>query len=222
MKAICFDFDGTLVDSEPLHYASWKEELQLFGCEFPLQMYLEECSGVSTVKVAQKLIELYQLPISAEQLAQQKTSRFVARLEHELPMPQAGAEALLKSVSDMPLKITLVTGSYRIEIERILAGLGWNHYFEYIVTRDEVTHAKPHPEPYLLALQAIDVKAKDAWALEDSKTGIQSAWHAGVHVCAIQTQHHQITDDVAFHHLFHSLAEFELYVRNTVHSIGSY
>ena len=216
MKAICFDFDGTLVDSEPLHYASWKEELQLFGCEFPLQMYLEECSGVSTVKVAQKLIDLYGLSIAAEQLAKQKTHRFVNRLAHELPVPQAGAEALLNSMEATSLKIALVTGSYRVEIERILDGLGWSHYFEHIVTRDDVSEAKPHPEPYLKTLAAIGVDPNDAWALEDSRTGIQSAWNAGLQVCAIQTQHHKVSHDVNYHHLFHSLAEFGIYVRTTL------
>ncbi len=213
MKAICFDFDGTLVDSEPLHYASWKEELQQFGCEFPMNIYLDECSGVSTVKVAQRLIDSYQLPIVAEQLAAQKTARFVARLAHELPVPVEGAVALLSFAKASPLAIALVTGSYRVEIERILDGLGWADFFDLIITRDEVEQAKPHPEPYLKALAQLDVIPVEAFALEDSRTGIQSAWNAGLQVCAIQTRHHRLAADQSYHHAFYSLAEFEDHVR---------
>lgn len=214
IKAICFDFDGTLVDSEPLHYASWKEELQQFGCEFPMKTYLDECSGVSTVKVAQKLISEYQLPIDAQTLANQKTTRFVARLEHELPTPVEGSANLLAYVKQSPLKVALVTGSYRVEIERILNGLGWSDYFELIITRDEVEQPKPHTEPYLKALSLLDLQPEEAFALEDSRTGMQSAWNAGLKVCAIQTRHHTLSDEQMFHHAFYSLAEFEAHVRN--------
>ena len=205
VKAICFDFDGTLVDSEHLHYAAWQAELQPFGCSLEKSRYMAQFSGVSTFATAETLIRDYQLPIAIEQLMNQKTARFLTLLQTELPVPMPGAEALLQTIRQTELAMALVTGSYRREIEPVLENLGWRDFFPLIVTRDDVQHAKPHPEPYLTALERLNLSATECLALEDSPTGIRSAHDAGLTVLAVTTEHTRLAADMGYSELFFSL-----------------
>lgn len=207
VKAICFDFDGTLVDSEHLHYAAWQAELQPFGCSLEKSRYMAQFSGVSTFATAETLIRDYQLPIAIEQLMDQKTARFLTLLQTELPIPMPGAEALLQTIRQTELAMALVTGSYRCEIEPVLDNLGWRDFFPLIVTRDDVQHAKPHPEPYLTALERLNLSATECLALEDSPTGIRSAHDAGLTVLAVTTEHTRLAADMGYSELFFSLRE---------------
>jgi beta-phosphoglucomutase len=222
LKAICFDFDGTLVDSERLHYAAWQAELQLFACSFDEADYLSQFSGVSTYATAERLIQRDQLPISTQELADRKTSRFLSLLETELPSPAVGAHELLCQMQQTNLAVALVTGSYRREIEPMLDNLGWRNFFTHIITRDDVQHAKPHPEPYLTALERLNLPAESCLALEDSATGIRSAHDAGLTVLAITTAHTTLADDVGFSALFYSLEEVGEYVQQLLVSPGSH
>ena len=205
VRAICFDFDGTLVDSEHLHYASWQSELQPFGCSLEKTDYMSRFSGVSTYATAKTLIQDFQLPVEIEQLMQQKTDRFLSLLKTELPVPMPGTEALLKTIQNTELTMALVTGSYRCEIEPVLENLGWRDFFPLIITRDDVTNAKPHPEPYLKAIECLNLSASECLALEDSATGIRSAHDAGLTVLAVTTEHTRLTADMGYSALFYSL-----------------
>jgi beta-phosphoglucomutase len=216
LKGICFDFDGTLVDSEHLHYAAWQAELQLFGCSFEQCDYLSRFSGVSTYATASALIQMYQLSIATQQLADQKTARFLALLETELPMPVSGADELLHQIQQTELQVALVTGSYRREIEPMLNKLGWRDLFSCIITRDDVQQAKPDPEPYLTALKRLNINAAECLALEDSATGLKSADAAGLIVLAVTTPHVRLAQDVHYHQRFSSLAEVQEYVLQQV------
>ena len=213
VRAICFDFDGTLVDSEHLHYAAWQAELQPFGCSLEKSRYMAQFSGVSTYATAKILIQDYQLPIATEQLMAQKTARFLSLLETELPTPMPGAYELLRDMQQSELAVALVTGSYRKEIEPVLDSLGWRDFFPLIITRDDVQNAKPHPEPYLTALERLNFSAGECLALEDSATGIRSAHDAGLTVLAITTPHTNLAHDVGYSALFYSLPEVGVHVR---------
>lgn len=98
--------------------------------------------------------------------------------------------------------MALVTGSYRCEIEPVLDNLGWRDFFPLIVTRDDVQHAKPHPEPYLTALERLNLSAAECLALEDSPTGIRSAHDAGLTVLAVTTVHTTLSADVGYSAIF--------------------
>jgi HAD superfamily hydrolase (TIGR01509 family) len=194
VRAICFDFDGTLVDSEHLHYAAWQAELQPFGCSLEKSRYMAQFSGVSTYATAKTLIQDYQLPIATEQLMAQKTARFLSLLETELPTPMPGAHELLRDMQQSELAVALVTGSYRKEIEPVLDSLGWRNFFPLIITRDDVQNAKPHPEPYLKAIELFNAKKEEAIVVEDSQRGLTSAFKAGIE-CAIVKNEFTITQD---------------------------
>ena len=187
MRAICLDFDGTLVDSEPLHYAAWQEELLPFGLQLAEADYLAHFCGISTADTAAALVARHGLPIAADQLKAQKIARFAQLLTRQWPPKVAQADAFLAELSGLGVPLALVTGAYRHEVEPVLAHYGWRDYFTLLVTRDEVAQGKPAPEPYLQACRALGVSPDCAFAVEDSLTGMQSALAAGVPTLQLQT-----------------------------------
>lgn len=217
MQAICFDFDGTLVDSEPVHYQAWQQTLAQWQIQLPLQTYLTQFSGTSTRATAAHFIDMYAIPLSEEQLVAEKTARYLHLLSDFLPEPMPGAAGLLQSIALLHLPMALVTGSRRHEIIPVLQKFAWLDYFSVIVTRDDVLNPKPHAEPYQYALNRLGVMAADAVAVEDSFTGIQSARAAGLTVLAVQTPHVELATDAGYHHFFASLSAVGRYI--SMHSV---
>lgn len=187
MAAICLDFDGTLVDSEPLHYEAWYAELLPLGVQLAEAEYLAHFCGISTADTAAALVARHGLSIAPEQLKAQKMARFAQLLSQKWPPKVAQADAFLAELSWLGVPLALVTGAYRHEVEPVLVHYGWQYYFTLLVTRDEVAQGKPHPEPYLQACRALGVTSAMAFTVEDSLTGMQSALAAGVQTLQLQT-----------------------------------
>lgn len=176
--AIFFDFDGTLVDSEPLHYACWQEILRPFGIELSWETYERNCIGVSDRQMVSQLASeagvdfdaLYaQYPRKKEMLRE--------RILAAPPMPTATRERLLEGFS---IPIAIVSSSYQLEVEPVLAQLGLEAQFATMVFGDHVSNLKPHPEPYLEAARRLGVKKP--LVFEDSEAGLTSARAAGFEV----------------------------------------
>lgn len=218
MQAICFDFDGTLVDSEPVHYQAWQQTLAQWHVPLSLQTYLLHFTGISTRATAAQFIDMYAIPIDAESLVAEKTARYLELLPLTLPEPVPGAAELLCAVHSSNLPCALVTGSRRHEVIPVLQQLGWLDYFTVIITRDEIQYPKPHAEPYQYALNRLGVMASHAVAVEDSSTGIQSARAAGLTVLAVQTPHVELATDAGYHHLFASLSAVGRYI--SMHNVS--
>ena len=187
MAAICLDFDGTLVDSEPLHYEAWYAELLPLGGQLAEAEYLAHFCGISTADTAAALVARHGLSIAPEQLKVQKMARFAQLLTRKWPPKVAQADAFLAELSRLGVPLALVTGAYRHEVEPVLVHYGWQDYFTLLVTRDEVAQGKPHPEPYLQACRALGVTPAMAFTVEDSLTGMQSALAAGLQTLQLQT-----------------------------------
>lgn len=179
--ALFFDFDGTLVDSEPLHYACWQEILRPFGIELSWDVYERNCIGVSDRQMVSQLAEeagvdfdaLYaQYPRKKEMLRE--------RILSAPPMPLATRQRLQQG---FPVPIAIVSSSYQLEVEPVLAQLGLDAHFATMVFGDHVSNLKPHPEPYLEAARRLGVR--NPLVFEDSAAGLASARAAGfavVHV----------------------------------------
>ncbi|QPB85168.1 HAD-IA family hydrolase [Pseudoalteromonas rubra] len=188
LKAILFDFDGTLVDSEALHYHSWLRVLAPFGVEYSELAFCDEFSGVPTLKTAEILLERHKLSSTAQALCDDKNRFFVDTAATMQPKLMPYADEIL-SYASAHCKLALVTGSTRAEAIPVLNHYGLAHFFECIVTKDDVVQPKPHPEPYLQALSALQIEPENAIALEDSTTGLSSGSAAGLQVMVIPNEH---------------------------------
>jgi HAD superfamily hydrolase (TIGR01509 family) len=181
--AILFDFDGTLVDSEPLHYECWRLVLAPFGVSLSWEQYCQNCIGVSDRAMITQLASALNLPFEplyAQYPRKQELLR--QRLAAAPPMPSS-VQLMLRQGLGLP--VGLVTSSHRAEVAPVLDILALTPHFHAMVFGDEVSNLKPHPEPYQLAAARLNIRS--ALVFEDSPAGLASARAAGF--TAVQVAH---------------------------------
>lgn len=190
MQAICFDFDGTLVDSEVFHAANWVEYLAMHGVEMPSAMFLQEFAGVTWDKVAFTLRDRFSLEDSIEQiLAKMERLTRDALLHGTIPAKE-GVESMLRQLHGQ-LPLAVVTGAPREYVEGILHRHGWLELFDHVFCGEDVENNKPEPDIYQLACDTLGYRASQVIAIEDSFTGVKSAYSAGLKVVLVSEQHHE-------------------------------
>ncbi len=190
MRAAIFDFDGVIVDSEPLHFRSMQRALRTEGIEITEAEYYSLYLAYDDRGALRLALEQHGRPASpamVETLAARKTESFEAVLRDVSFFP--GAMALVRALAER-MPVAIASGARRAEILAILAAGGLSDAFSAVVGVDDVTRTKPNPEPYLTAMTRLTPKAPglepaQCIAFEDSVPGIYSAKAAGMKVVAV-------------------------------------
>lgn len=183
--AILFDFDGVLIDSEPVHWACWREVLLPLGVSLEWDFYRDHCIGIDDRLMLQMMATAAHPPRDWHEMWAQypaKKELFRARMITSLPFPE-GLAGLLDELRGN-YKLAVVSSSSCAEIEPLLAKAGLRGYFGTIVGAESVKHYKPAPEPYLVAAERLE--ARTALVLEDSDAGLESGRAAGFEALRIR------------------------------------
>ena len=202
IRAVVFDLDGVLADSEGLHILAWEEiarEYRLAEDRMPLHDWI----GYPDTEIVKDVVREHGLSISPEDLLAHKR-RIFRRLIAEMLKPIPGSVEALSELDSIPL--ALATSSSRSEADLMLRILGVKDRFRTIVTSNDVKRSKPEPDSYLLAVQRLGVAPEYCVAIEDSATGVQSARQAGLTVLAV-TNSLPAERLTAAHEVFASTAE---------------
>lgn len=183
-KAVIFDLDGLLIDSEIISYQLYKDLTGRYGHSFSLEEYARNYSGKTGLGNMETIVRSYGLPISIEEgLA------FVGEKEKEYVKKgvalKTGAKELLAYLKDRQYCIVLATSSTRNRTLEILGQHCLEHYFDDMVFGTEVENGKPHPDIFLKACEKTMEPAQNCLVLEDSEAGIQAACSAGIDVICI-------------------------------------
>lgn len=185
LKAVIFDHDGTLVDSESTHYQLWNKLLAQYGVSVSEDDYMRRYSGMPTQANARDLWQRFQLPITIDDLVRQKLAYSDAYLaEQGFPL-MTGAKQAIHYFQALNLPLAVVTGAGRDEVRQSLTHHALVDAFKTIISCNDVKQGKPSPEGYLLALERLGVKASEALAFEDTEHGVNAAHAAGIPVIAI-------------------------------------
>ncbi|MGJ3247696.1 MAG: HAD family hydrolase [Elainellaceae cyanobacterium] len=187
LNAILFDLDGTLADTDPIHFQIWKDLLHEYGLEIDHAFYQQHISGRLNIDILRDL-----LPHLSEDdgrtFSVNKEAEFRRRAASSLT-PLAGLMDLLNWVSDRQLKRAVVTNAPPDNARFMLKTLGLDEIFPVVVLGEDVAAGKPHPMPYQEAMRQLDVTPTRCLAFEDSPSGIQSAVGAGILTIGVATTH---------------------------------
>ena len=183
-KAIIFDLDGLLIDSEIISYNLYADLLRKYQFRFSLERYARQYSGKNEVTNMQNLIFTYHLPITLEQ-----GLSYVSALEKEyfakgVPL-KPGARELLHFLKRRDIKILLASSSTRERALFVLAQHGIENCFDAMVFGPEIAHGKPAPDIFIKAREKSGEASGDCLVLEDSEAGIRAAYAAGIDVICI-------------------------------------
>jgi HAD superfamily hydrolase (TIGR01509 family) len=176
-KALLFDLDGTLAETDSLHLPTWVDVLEPYGVEVDEEFYRQSISGRSTGEVVRALLP----DLSDEEgrsIGDAKEASFRQRATELEPLP--GLVDFVERGRERGMRIALVTNAPEENVEAILLALGLRDFFDTLVLADEVEAVKPDPAAYRAALRKTGVPAGEALAFEDSVSGIASSVAAGV------------------------------------------
>ena len=180
IRAIVFDFDGVLADSELVHLRSYQEILAAAGISFTKDEYWSRYLGLDDVGVFTQIASDKGLLLADEEvelLIREKSRRFEALVSRENVLFPAAVEVVRALAAEWPLGIA--SGSLQREIDLMLQGAALSDAFRFIVSADDTDRSKPAPDPYLLAAERHGVPPAECLAIEDSHQGLESARAAG-------------------------------------------
>jgi len=193
LKAVVFDFDGVITDSEILHLRAFNQVLAQYNVVISTKDYYTEYLGYTDVDCFRQLIQKGLLKTDKqgiEELVKQKNEVFeeLAKTEGQII---EGVRDFLQMVKDNNIPMAICSGALLAEIELILEQAKLRDFFEVIVSAEQVKKGKPNPEGFLRALKKLNqgrqdpIEAEQCIAIEDSHWGLKAAKAAGMHTVAV-------------------------------------
>ena len=217
LTAIIFDFDGVIADTEPLHFAGFRQTLAEIGISLTESDYYAKYLGyddrgcfIAALTAHQRLTD----PSALTQLMQRKAHAYLESVKDHLVIFPGVREFVREAATAYPLAIA--SGALRHEIEVILEQAGLQKEFLHITSAEDVTRGKPDPQPFLQALNALNrqcpeqaITAESCLVIEDSIPGVRGAKTAGMKVLAVANTH-TIQDLHEAHAVVQSLSQIRL------------
>ncbi|HOY56807.1 MAG TPA: beta-phosphoglucomutase family hydrolase [Verrucomicrobiota bacterium] len=176
IRALIFDFDGTLADTMPLHWRAWQTVAARFGFAFTEQRFYA-LGGLPSIEIVRMLSLEQNLALDSRAVAHDKEESYLRLLDEVKPVPE-----VLGIVRDQAARRAMAVasaGSRRV-IERVLEHLDLRRFFQAVVTMDDVTRHKPAPDVFLEAARRLDVPPAACLAYEDTDLGLQAINAAGM------------------------------------------
>jgi HAD superfamily hydrolase (TIGR01509 family) len=187
MQALLFDLDGTLADTDPIHFQTWRDLLLNYDLEIDLDFYQAKFSGRRNQEIVRELLPQLS-DAEGEQLSWQKEADFRDRAEQVLePMP--GLAKVLAWSDANQIKRAVVTNAPVENARFMLRVLQLETVFPIVILGDELPKGKPDPLPYQMALAQLAVSADETIAFEDSSSGLRSAVGAGIRTVGVASTH---------------------------------
>lgn len=198
LRAIIFDCDGVIADTEPLHLMAFQKVLGEEGVVLLNEEYYRHYLALDDRACFQTVFAHHGIPLTSaklEELIKRKKEYFEPVLRRNLQLFPGVAEFIRRASEKYPLAIA--SGALRQEVELIVQQGGVRDCFQVIVTAGDFTNSKPHPEPFLKALRLLNEQREDkiqpheCLVIEDSLHGVQAAHRAGMRCVAVTNSYPQ-------------------------------
>lgn len=213
LKAVLFDLDGTLIDSEHFYIHIWLQVLTGYGLSPEADLLISQLGGKTIVQAYDVLQSEYGFSGDRDELFFRIHQTVEIGLQTEIVRLMPGVKELIHYLNGRKIRMAVVTSSDRRITELHLGRHQLLEHFEFLVTRNDVEHTKPAPDPYLKALNNLGLPAGECLVLEDSPTGLAAARAAGLPCVCIQhvesIRKLLPPDTLLFHHLFEARGHLE-------------
>jgi len=185
IKALIFDFDGLILDTETPEFETWREIYHEFGQDLSIELWGQSVGGraATNFRPLPHLETLLGRDLSPLNLSTRAKEQNLARIQALPPLP--GVQGTLRAARRLGLKLAVASSSHHAWVDDHLVRLGLTYFFQTVQCADDVPRTKPEPDLYLAALDALGVSADEAIAFEDSPNGVAAARRAGLFVVAI-------------------------------------
>lgn len=190
LKAVLFDVDGTLVDTEKVQSDAYGQVLEQYG--HPTTELTEHGTihipGETTNATWERLKERHGITEETEKLASLKRLAAMGLINAGV-VPMDGAIELIKQLHEKGAKIALVSSAKEERLSMIIASLGLGDYIDAAISENDVSHVKPDPEPYTAAAHKLGVLPDECLVIEDAEVGVASGKAAGMKVVAVPNEY---------------------------------
>ena len=195
LRAIIFDFNGIILNDEPLHFRAMRDAVAQIGIRITQEEYWEKYLPLDDERCLAAICDNHNVPLPAgerNQVLAQKSERYRQLLENDYPL-FPGAAQFIRSASRL-YPLALASGARREEIERTLEATGLEAHFRVIVAAEDFALGKPHPESFLLALKQLNatidgqsppIQPGECLVIEDAVGGVEGARAAGMACLAV-------------------------------------
>jgi HAD superfamily hydrolase (TIGR01509 family) len=183
MKALIFDFDGLVLDTETTDFQSWEEIYWTFGVELPFEMWAKGVGASLQAFNPLDYLETLVGPVDRLKVKSTQKQRLLSLIDAQPLMP--GVNHYLNQARTLGLKVAIASTSSQDWVTRHLSRHGLEERFDCIMTGDRVARVKPFPDVYLAALSDLKLESREAIAFEDSPNGIRAAKAAGLYCVAV-------------------------------------
>ena len=184
IKAIIFDMDGLMIDSERVTFECYQERLKDMNLTMDEEFY-KTLLGKPIKGIYQRFYDVYGNDFPIETVIQDVHQLMAERFEKEGVPVKRGLVELLHYLKENNYKTIVATSSNRDRVDKILAQAKITEFFDDSICGDEVSKGKPNPEVFLKSCQKLGVNVDEAIVLEDSEAGIQASYDANIKVICI-------------------------------------
>ncbi|MDG1779001.1 MAG: HAD family phosphatase [Flavobacteriaceae bacterium] len=194
LKAVLFDMDGVIVDTEPLHHKAYQQMFSEVGIDVSSEMY-EGFTGQSTYGICVQLCSYFKLHQDPQELVQIKRNNFTKLFfeDDDLQLLE-GVKDLILDYHANGLALVLASSASMFTINNITKRFGLNQYFKDKLSGADLKASKPHPEIFINAASSAGVSPNECIVIEDSTNGIKAAKSAGIFCIAYKSEHSKNQD----------------------------
>lgn len=204
IKAVIFDMDGVLIEARDWHYEALNRALRLFGLEISRYDHLTTFDGLPTRRKLQILSAEGDLPTDLHDFINDLKQRYTMAIVHAQCKPRFIHEFALSRLKTNGYRLVVCSNSIRDTIEVMMRKAALIDHLEFIISNQDVTHAKPNPEMYDLAIARMGIPPTACLIVEDNENGIRAARASGAHVMEVED-----VDEVTYVNIMARIAECE-------------
>ena len=204
-KAFLFDLNGTMINDMDYHVRAWHRILNELGANISMERTKLNCYGKNEEVLERVLPGRFSLE-EKNKISIEKEKQYQQEFRPHLQLI-AGLDDLLKRTKEAGIKIAIGSAAILFNIDFVLDGLHIRHYFDAIVSADDVNHSKPDPETYVQCSSKLDLEPQHCLVFEDAPKGVESARNAGMD-CVVITTFHPGNDFISYNNVVKVIGDY--------------